>query len=567
MAGGSVGDAAAARQDPGYTLEELNTTIEELRVTEEELRHQNEELEAAREALEEERQRYQELFEFAPGAYLVTDLFGHIREANAAAEALLGYPRGKLARRPLAAYVVAEQTRSFRARLAEAAEGREVRDWEVRLQPREGEPVDVAVSVSVQRGGGGRAVAIWWLLRDVSERNRAEEEIRALNAGLERRVLERTAQLQEADAAKDRFLAMLAHELRNPLGAILTATELLAQFDLDDPRFRRARDTIERQARHQARLLDDLLNVTRIARGKITLQVQRMDLGRLVCDAGRDWEAAVRDAGLALRVQVPDDPVWIDADPTRIAQVLDNLLHNAVKFTEAGEVALTLETRPEEGRAAIRVHDTGVGIALELLPHLFTPFTQAEQPLNRPRGGLGLGLALVKGLVEMHGGEISAASAGPGKGAEFTVLLPLAESAGVAPAPEPEAQAPERPLRVLLIDDNRDALEVLKDVLEMTSEHEVAVAYTGESGVEMARRFHPDVVVCDIGLPGMDGYAVARALRGDPATAGIGLIAVSGYAQEQDRHLSQEAGFDRHLPKPIDADILERTIAEVARGG
>ena len=366
---------------------------------------------------------------------------------------------------------------------------------------------------------------------------------------------------RESDRRKDEFLAMLAHELRNPLAPITNAVHLLRQPALDAPTLDRVRDLLDRQVRHLSRLVDDLLDVSRITRGKIDLRRERLDLARLVRETAEDHRRAVEANGLALAVDIPPAPVWVPGDRTRLAQVVGNLLQNSAKFTPpGGRVAVRLAADRTSQRAVVEVEDTGIGIEADLLPRVFDMFTQADHTLDRSRGGLGLGLALVKGLTELHGGGATAASRGPGRGATFTVWVPL----GVEPPAAPkgaEALPEAAPRRVLVIEDHRDAAETLRLLLELSG-HEVRVARTGPAGVEAAREFRPAVVLCDLGLPGgMSGYDVARALRQDPALAEVRLVAVSGYGQPEDRDRARAAGFDLHLTKPVDPGELRRRLA------
>jgi CheY-like chemotaxis protein/anti-sigma regulatory factor (Ser/Thr protein kinase) len=319
---------------------------------------------------------------------------------------------------------------------------------------------------------------------------------------------------------------------------------------------------------HQARLVDDLLDTSRISRGRIELQPERLDLVRLIHDAAEDYRSPLEETGLTLSMALPAEAIWVDGDRTRLCQVLGNLLNNAMKFTEpGGTVTVAVALQAEGSGVAVRVRDTGIGIDPEILPRLFESFIQGDRSLDRSRGGLGLGLALVKGLVELHRGEVHVHSEGPGKGAEFAFLLPA-----VAGAPsqkerplERHAAMPQHPRRILVVDDNRDAAETLRDLLELSG-YEVATAHSGPAGLEAAHRFRPDAVLCDIGLPGMDGYAVAEELRRDAATAGVCLIAVTGYGQEEDRRRSREAGFDYHLVKPVDIDALQQLLETVPKG-
>jgi signal transduction histidine kinase/CheY-like chemotaxis protein len=392
-------------------------------------------------------------------------------------------------------------------------------------------------------------------LTDVTERRRLAEELR-----------QQAERLAQADRRKDEFLALLAHELRNPLAPIRNAVHLLGQAPAGGPVAERAREVLGRQVKHLARLVDDLLDVSRIARGKIRLQKEPLDLARLVQAAVDDRRPSLTAAGLTLDVVLPPKPVWVEGDPTRLAQVVDNLLVNAAKFTDpGGRVAVRLAADPAGGRAQMTVRDTGVGIEAGLVAYLFEPFTQADRGLDRSRGGLGLGLALVRAIIQLHGGEVSAASPGVGKGAEFAFWIPLALAAHPPVAADVATVPPVRPSRrVLVIEDHRDTADMWRVLLKLAG-HEVAVAYTGPDGVEAARRFRPEVVLSDVGLPGMDGYAVARALRQDPSTAGAYLIAVTGYGQEEDRRRARAAGFDHHLTKPVDPDELLATLASLSR--
>jgi signal transduction histidine kinase/ActR/RegA family two-component response regulator len=400
----------------------------------------------------------------------------------------------------------------------------------------------------------------------------ADEEILRLLAAVGGQVglfLERKRDeeaLREADRRKDAFLAMLAHELRNPLAPVRTAVGVLKMAGPAEPPLAQAREMIERQVAHMARLIDDLLDVSRIGRGRILLRRQPLDLARLARDAVEDHRRLLEETGLKLLTDFPDRPMPILGDPTRLAQVVGNLVQNAAKFTDAGGVVeVRLATEPDGRVAVLSVRDTGIGMEADLLGRLFEPFSQADRSLDRSRGGLGLGLALVKGLVELHGGTILAASPGLDRGSEFTVRLPL--NPALSP-PAPSERAPPAPsgasLQVLIVEDNRDAAESLRLLLEMQG-YRVVVAHTGRAALEVARREPPDLVLCDIGLPGgMDGYALARALRTDSSRPSPHLIALSGYGQEEDQRRAHEAGFARHLTKPVDPAVLSELLDSLA---
>jgi two-component system, chemotaxis family, CheB/CheR fusion protein len=375
------------------------------------------------------------------------------------------------------------------------------------------------------------------LRRAVEERERAEQALR------------------DADRRKDAFLAVLSHELRNPLAPIRSSLHVIEHVPSGDPAAAAAHDIIARQVGHLARLVDDLLDVTRIANGKLQVERRPLDLGDLARRTAEDHRDLFAAREVALEVALPDEPVWIEGDATRLAQVIGNLLQNSAKFTSSGDsVRLSLEGT--DGSAVLRVRDTGVGIEPAMIPRLFHAFSQADTTLNRRLGGLGLGLALVKGLVETHGGTIDASSGGKGKGAEFVVRLPLAAAPARVEVAPPAAP---RPRRILVIEDNLDAAESLRLALELQG-HEVFLAHDGPKGIERARELRPEVVLCDIGLPGMDGYAVAKALHAEPALRDAFLVALTGYALPEDQRRAGDAGFDAHLTKPAMVEAVEEVM-------
>jgi len=373
--------------------------------------------------------------------------------------------------------------------------------------------------------------------------------------------------LKEADRRKDDFLAMLAHELRNPLAPVRNAVEIIRRSGNAPATVERARDMIERQVTHMARLIDDLLDVSRIAKGKIQLRMARCDLAELARQTALDLRPSLEAAGIELALSVADAPVWVHGDRTRLAQMVGNLLHNAIKFTDAGGcVGLRLHADAAGGRVRLVVEDSGIGMEPDFMRRLFEPFTQADRSIDRSRGGLGLGLALVKGLAELHGGEVQVHSEGPGRGSRFTISLPLDASVPAAREPLPTDVPPAAPAacsrRILVIEDNADVAESLEALLSLCG-HQVRVAADGRIGIARALEAPPDVVLCDVGLPGgMDGYAVARELRRLLGRRIARMIALSGYGTAEDQRLAREAGFDLHLTKPVDYGALETLIAE-----
>jgi len=367
--------------------------------------------------------------------------------------------------------------------------------------------------------------------------------------------------LLDTDRRRVEFLAMLSHELRNPLAPIRYSLSILDHVPPGDARAAQAKAVLDRQTQQLSQLVDDLLDVTRITRDKIQLQRERVDLAESAARTVADLGPVFQRSGVRVETFLPQMPVWVEGDRTRLAQILGNLLQNAAKFTPAGgKATLTLMADPVRQQAILTVADDGCGIEPRLVPELFEPFAQAERTLDRSKGGLGLGLALVKGLVERHGGSVQGESAGPGKGARFTVRLPLLHDIGPGRLQEPPPVPRPGSRRVLVIEDMDDSAQSLQQMLKLRG-HTVETAQDGPEGLRKVQGFRPDVVLCDIGLPGMDGFQVAQALRQDPGSAGIQLVALSGYTQPEDRDKAMQAGFQAHLAKPLDLDALERVLA------
>lgn len=373
-----------------------------------------------------------------------------------------------------------------------------------------------------------------FVVEDVTERRRADEALR------------------DSDRRKDEFLAMLAHELRNPLAVVGNAVHLLRR---GEEHREWAGGMIERQVKHLGRLIDDLLDVSRISRGKIQLRIERLDATTTLRGAVESVRRLIEQREHELIVSLPADGLWVDADPTRLEQVVVNLLTNAAKYTEPGG-HIWLSAQREGGNIVIRVRDDGLGISPERLPEMFLLFAQGERSIARSEGGLGIGLTLVKGLVEMHGGSVTAWSEGADRGSLFSVCLPAAGAEYQALAtPCPSSGKPSQTLRVLVVDDHREGAGLMVTLLQQSG-FEAQAAYDGPTGLATARAFRPHVILLDIGLPGMDGYQVAEAIRREPGFEKLRVIVVSGYGEEQARRRSQEAGCTLHLVKPVDIESL-----------
>jgi len=402
----------------------------------------------------------------------------------------------------------------------------------------------------------GGFFVIWWTAR----RTFTDWDIRLLQgisdlAGIFLENAQLYRQTTEDNRAKDEFLATLSHELRNPLSAIANAAAALDRYPTEEGAPTRLRQIIQRQTRHLARLMDDLLDVARAAVGKIALHIEPVDLSEVAARC----VGALRTSGRGdqLKIRLLAEPVTVSVDVTRMAQVITNMLENAVKFTPAGGT-VDIEVARDGQEAVLRVRDTGVGIEPEMLSRIFELFAQAHQPMDRSVGGLGIGLTLSRRLVEMHAGTMTAASEGPGRGAEFTVRLPVAVAEPAEPSPT--VRGPERSRDVLIVEDNDDARDSLRLLLEALG-HRVATAADGREGLALALAQRPDVALIDLGLPELDGYEVARALRANPIGKTMTLIAVTGYGQADDRQRSTQAGFDAHLVKPVSQTVLSILIS------
>ncbi len=494
--------------------------------------------------IEQSESELRDLFENATVGVHWIGADGVILRANQTELDMLGYTCDEYVGHHLEEFHVdGEQIRDIIARLAR---GQRIPEYEAKLRHKNGYTRQVLIG-SNALWQDGRFVHARSFTRDVTEQKRAEEA------------------LKEADRRKDDFLAVLAHELRNPLAPIRNALHILRLTAPKDETAMRVGDMMERQVNHMVRLVDDLMEVSRITRGKIELRKEAVDVATIIRSAVEASQPLIDAAGHRLHQVVPDEAVTLEGDPVRLTQVVSNLLNNAAKYTDhGGDIWLTV--RDEVHAVSISVRDSGTGIPREMLPRVFELFTQVDRNAGRAQGGLGIGLTLVKSLVQMHGGSVRAYSAGAGQGSEFVIRLPVAphlraQVHAEANGNQANALAPQR---VLVVDDNHDAADSLGTLLRLLGS-EVEVVYNGPDALAAVTTWQPAVVLLDIGMPGMDGYEVVRRMREEPACRNITVIALTGWGQEADRKRSKSAGFDHHLIKPADLHTLEDLLGTIPR--
>jgi PAS domain S-box-containing protein len=477
-------------------------------------------------------------------ALMTTDPRGIITDVNKQMEALTGRARDELIGAPFKGYFTDPERAEAGIKLV-LAEGK-VTDYELTAHAKDGKETVVSYNATTFHDRDRKLRGVFAAARDVTERKRYEQS------------------LQEADRRKNEFLALLAHELRNPLAPISNAVQVLRFKGGNQEVVQSASEMIERQVGQMVRLVDDLLDVSRISRGKIELRKERIELVFAVNHAAEAIRPNCERMDHELTLVLPPNPIFLNADPTRLAQILGNLLTNACKFTDkGGRIFLTVER--EGVQAVIRVRDTGIGIAADQFTRIFNMFTQLDTSLERSVSGLGIGLTLVENLVELHGGTVGAHSAGIGHGSEFTVRLPvLVGTLKLAPPERTVSEpAPTTARRILVVDDNQDSATTLAMLLELSG-HEVRTANDGLEAVEAAGTFRPHVVLLDIGLPNLNGYEAARQIREQPWGKDMVLVALTGWGQEESRQKSRDAGFNGHLTKPVDFPSLEKLIAGFA---
>jgi PAS domain S-box-containing protein len=496
---------------------------------------------AAEESLRQSEERFRLMIENVQDyAIFMLDPEGRVASWNVGAERIKGYTPAEIIGQHFSVFYPSEDVAEGRPEeyLAQAVrDGRvELEGWRVR-KDRSLFWASVTITALYDKEGKHRGFAK--ITRDMTAHRKIEE-------------------LELANRQKNQFLAMLAHELRNPLAPIRSGLELLSMEGVDDATVDETTAMMQRQVTHLVQLVDDLLDVSRIVTGKISLRKEPIEISQVIRAAAEEVQPVLDARGHELMVSMPQKTIVVDADVVRLTQVLTNLLTNAAKYTPTpSQIWLTVER--DDGHVVIHVRDPGVGISAELLPDVFNLFVQADTSLARSEGGLGIGLTLTKRLVELHGGTIRAASEGADRGSEFTVSLPISKHAAAARHEHSGQEAARTKRRVLVVDDNVDAAITVASLLKAWG-HDVHIVYNGPAAIDAARTYRPEIVLLDIGLPGMSGYEVARTLRSDPLHQGVLITALTGYGQAEDRARSHAAGFDYHLTKPPDMNVLEKLV-------
>lgn len=496
------------------------------------------------------------IVESSDDAIVSKTLEGVIQSWNAGAERLFGFSPEEAIGQSITIIVPPEKLDEERLILSRLRKGDRIKHYETVRLAKDGRRLEISVTISPIRDSAGRIIGASKIARDITARKETEAALVAL-----------TDALQDADRRKNEFLAMLAHELRNPLAAVCNSLQLLCLDDSLSPSVVKIRTIMEQQSKQMVRLVDDLMDASRISRAKIELRRETTDLASVVASAVQTARPLIDDAGHQLSISLPSKPVVLDADPVRLAQVVGNMLCNAAKYTPPGG-QIWLTGRRAVGGVELSVRDTGIGMDAEMIPRVFEMFMQIESSNSRAQGGLGLGLALTKKLVELHGGRIEAISQGAGQGSEFRVWLPVSRFrnkqhvSGIAPAAN--GRKTPTPLRILVVDDTNAAAFVLSSLLTKLGHH-VETARDATSAISAARRQRPDIVFSDIVMPDVDGYQLARRLRQMPEMAGVMLVALTGCGQESDRRQAVDAGFDRHLIKPVSVDDLQELLHSAHR--
>jgi PAS domain S-box-containing protein len=480
-------------------------------------------------------------------AIISKTLEGIIQTWNEGAERLFGYSAEEAIGQPITMLIPPERQDEEPALLERLRRGERIEHFETIRVTKDGQRIDISLSVSPVRNSDGKIIGASKVARDITQRKQAEVALR------------------EADRRKDEFLATLAHELRNPLAPIRNSLHILRMTACNDPTAERVCEMMERQVNHMVRMVDDLMEISRITRGLIELRKEEVDLAAIIRSAVETSRPIFEAAEHQLAISIPPEPILLQGDTVRLSQVFANLLNNAAKYTDRGG-QIWLNAKQEKNEVVISVRDAGIGISAPMLPKVFDMFMQADRSTRRSQGGLGIGLTLVKRLVELHDGNISVRSDGPGQGSEFIVRLPVAavqpQRTTKPPVSERDDRLPQR--RVLVVDDNQDAAASMGMLLKFLGT-DVQVVHDGATALASMDSYHPDVVLLDIGMPGMDGFEVARQVRQRPEFNNIMLIALTGWGQSEDRHRTQAAGFDYHLVKPADITALQSLLSSAGK--
>ena len=493
------------------------------------------------------------IVETSNDAIISKSLDGVIQSWNAAAERLFGFTAEQAIGQNISLVIPPERMVEEEQIIAQLRAGQRIAHFETERVRSDGQPIIVSLTISPIKDAEGNVVGASKIVRDVTERKRLEDNLRML-----------AADLSENDRRKNEFLATLAHELRNPLAPMSNMLEVLKRSDGNSEILKRAHETIERQLGQMVRLVDDLLDLNRITHDRLELRRSQVELSSVIQQAVEAAHPLIDAAGHELTVKLPDEPIYLNADRTRLAQVFGNLLNNSSKYTKENGV-ISLEAKRVDNEVVVTVKDNGAGIPPDKLDSIFDMFMQVERTSDRSQGGLGIGLTLVKRLVDMHGGSIEPRSNGEGMGSEFIVRLPILSKPSMASQDGSESTRATPTRRVLIVDDNRDSADSLAMLMQITN-NEAYLAHDGVEAVEAIEKHRPEVVLLDIGLPKLDGHEVCRRVRKEPWGKDILIIALTGWGQEEDRRKSQEAGFDGHLVKPVDYEKLLDVLATLTVG-
>jgi PAS domain S-box-containing protein len=502
-----------------------------------------------RRVAEEAQARLAAIVESSQDAIISKTLDGVIRTWNTGAERLFDYAPHEAIGRPITLIIPPDRLDEEYEILARISRGERIEHFETIRVSKHGRLIDISLTVSPIRDSEGRVVGASKVARDISDRKRIDKA------------------LQEANQRKDQFIALLAHELRNPLAPLRNGLHVIRLAGTDTTAIVQAREMMDRQLSHMVRLVDDLLDISRVSQNKMELRRSRVLLKDVISSAVETARPAIEEAGHELNISLAPEPVYLDADLTRLAQVFSNLLNNSAKYTERGG-RIWLAVERQDGDVIVSVRDTGLGIPANDLPRIFDMFSQVDRSVERSTGGLGIGLALVKGLVEMHGGTVTATSEGQSKGSTFVVKLPVLESTAApvldVPSSEPPHAGPRR--RILVVDDNRDSANSMAIMLRLMG-NDVRTAHDGIEAIETAEEFRPKALLMDLGMPKLNGYEATQRIREQPWGRDMIIIAMTGWGQEADRTQSHEAGCDGHLVKPVNLSDLESLLTELEGAG